>query len=49
MVFNVNGAMSSPAAIREKIKDEYDRWCLEKLFHGAAFSFPEPRELLWQL
>jgi hypothetical protein len=34
--------------IRENIKEEYDRWRLAKLFRDIAFSFLEPRDLLWQ-
>lgn len=44
-----NGAVASPVAIREKVKEEYDRWRLAKLVLGTAFTFPEPRELMWQL
>jgi hypothetical protein len=44
-----NGAVASHAAFGEKIKEEYDRWRLAKLLCENAFSFPEHRELLWQL
>jgi hypothetical protein len=42
-----NGATLSLLTIREKIKVEYDRWCLAKIFRGVLFSFPEPVDLPW--
>jgi hypothetical protein len=46
MVFN--SVVASHVVIREKMK-ERDRWRLGKLSHRTAFSFQEPRELMWQL
>jgi hypothetical protein len=37
-----NGVVPSQLAIKERIKEEHDRWQLAKIFHGTAFGFPLP-------
>jgi hypothetical protein len=29
-------------AIEARIRKEYNRWCLARLFHSDSFGFPEP-------
>jgi hypothetical protein len=44
-----NGAAPSQACIKEKIREECDRWKLAKLFRSSVFVFPEPVATPWQL
>jgi hypothetical protein len=44
----INGAVVSQVTIKEKIKAEFDRWWLVKLFRSTGFAFPEPVEIPWQ-
>jgi hypothetical protein len=37
-----NGALPAASEIRRRIKEEYDRWRLAKLFRGDVFDFVEP-------
>jgi hypothetical protein len=37
-----NGATPMASAIKNKAKEEYDRWHLEKIFAAMFFGFPEP-------
>jgi hypothetical protein len=47
MVFN--GTVAFQVTIKEKIKEEFDRWRLAKLFHSFYFVFPKPVEIPWEL
>ena len=44
-----NGAVPSQACIKEKIREECDRWKLAKLFRSSFFVFPKPVATPWQL
>jgi hypothetical protein len=47
VVFNL--ARLAVLAIKTKIREEYVRWRLARLFRSDSFGFPEPVELWWQL
>jgi hypothetical protein len=44
-----NGAVASQMTIKRKIKDEFVRWQLAKLFCSDVFGFPQPNLFVWQL
>lgn len=44
-----NNVAASALAIKDRISEEYARWRLARLFRADVFSFPDPRQSLWQL
>jgi hypothetical protein len=43
-----NGAVASHGAIRDKVREEFERWRLAKLFRGSLFVFLDPTVVPWQ-
>jgi hypothetical protein len=43
-----NAVVASESSIREKIREEFDRLRLAKLFRGTHFVFPETSHVPWQ-
>jgi hypothetical protein len=37
-----NGAVASHATIRDKVREEFERWRIAKLFRGMLFVFLDP-------
>jgi hypothetical protein len=44
----INGAVASQSAIRDKVREEFDRWRLAKLFRGMLFVFHDSSVTPWQ-
>jgi hypothetical protein len=44
-----NGDVAPQVTIKRKIREEYDRWRLAKLFRSVGFGFFGPSLILWQL
>jgi hypothetical protein len=43
-----NGATPAAAAIRHKIREEYQRWRVARFFRSESFRFPEPFPFSWR-
>ena len=43
-----NGAAPEAVAIKRRIKEEFGRWRLARLFRSEAFGFPEPFSFSWR-
>jgi hypothetical protein len=43
-----NGATPAAAAIRHRIREEYQRWRVARLFRSESFGFPEPFPFSWR-